>query len=124
MIVGILVGSDPGSVTYLRIKRERCQNLGIAFRLLELAASITTEYLLQQIAELNDDPEVTGVIVQLPLPGHIDRDRVLIAVRPVKDIDAFCYSLDVPGVNLEVRPPTPAGMLMLLDEAGVVIKNK
>ena len=123
-ICAVLVGEDPGSIAYLRIKEARCKSLGIDFTLRTLAANTAYEQLEALILELNNDRNITGIIVQLPLPDHLDRDRILQLVRSLKDIDAFFYSLSRTATITGVPPPTPHGMLKLLDYYHLEMQNK
>ncbi len=83
------MGEDPGSQVYVRNKQKACQQAGIASRLIRPSAETTTDELLALIDQLNRDPAVHGILVQLPLPKQIDEHRVLQAVSPIKDVDAF-----------------------------------
>src|SRR5687767_4693224 len=88
-LAAVLVGNDPASEVYVRNKRRACDAVGIDSGLHRLDVSISSEDLLQLIAKLNKDHEVHGILVQLPLPPQIDAHRVLLAVNPAKDVDAF-----------------------------------
>lgn len=118
----VLVGEDPASQIYVRNKGRRASEVGIATRDHRLdAAQTTTESLLGLVAELNADPQVHGILVQLPLPDHIDADAVLLAIDPAKDVDGFHpdnLGRLVLGTPRFV-PCTPAGCMRLLHEAGV-----
>src|SRR5690242_2231750 len=85
----ILVGENPASQTYVRAKKKACAATGIDSTLLELPASLSQEELLQHIRELNSNPAVDGLLVQLPLPRQIDERAVMLAIDPVKDVDGF-----------------------------------
>ena len=112
----VLVGEDPASALYVRSKVQACTELGIYSRKLELPASTTTGDLLQQVQELNRDDAIDGILVQTPLPSHVDSRAILHAVDPRKDVDGFhpenvgrlCANL--PGL----RPCTPAGIMEML----------
>ncbi len=124
-IRGVLVGSDPASIAYLNIKERTCQKYGLEFSLVSFPENVTQDALVAALGSYNQDQSITGVIVQLPLPNHLDRDVVLQTVVPHKDIDAFFYTLQTVLTNPpEIRPPTPVGMLQLLDEAHIDLKNK
>lgn len=88
-LVAILVGNDGASETYVGHKEKACQEIGFRSQVLRLAADITEEQLLGQIARLNADPEVDGFIVQMPLPKHISEQKVIEAIDPKKDVDGF-----------------------------------
>jgi len=120
-IAVVLVGEDPASATYVGAKVKRCEQLGIDSRSHHLDVSTSEEELLSLIDELNTDPQVHGILVQLPVPKQINGDAVINAINPDKDVDGFHISnagaLAV-GQNNMV-PCTPLGSLMLLqDELG------
>lgn len=123
-IQGILVGDDPASLSYLRIKAQMCQKCSIDFALKRFVAGVSEDEVISYIDKQNSDQSVTGIIVQLPLPRVINRERVLGTVTPAKDIDAFFYTLEKNVYDLDIRPPTPAGMLALFDQTGVNISGK
>ena len=85
----ILVGNDPASEIYTRNKAKTCQDLGMFSERIELPSSITTEELLARVNDLNRRDEIDGILVQLPLPSHVDSKKVLLAVDPAKDVDGF-----------------------------------
>lgn len=123
----VLVGEDPASQVYVRNKGRRAAEVGIATRDHRLPAEgTTTASLLALVAELVADREIDGILVQLPLPGHIDADAVLLAIDPAKDVDGF--HPDNLGRLMLGRPRfvpcTPAGCMRLLAEAGVDPKGK
>ena len=126
-LAAVLVGGDPASATYVRMKRKACEEAGLASRVLELPAETTQDDLLAHVADLNADPEVHGILVQLPLPPQIDERAIVRAVDPDKDVDGF-HPLNVGRVALgeldeAFVPATPAGILRLLDETGVELKG-
>lgn len=88
-LAAVLVGADPASEVYVRNKRRDCEKVGIASRLEKLSAETTQEQLLALIADLNTDDDVNGILVQLPLPAQIEEQKVLDAIDPLKDVDAF-----------------------------------
>ncbi len=122
----ILVGENPASSVYVRKKREACEEAGIISRAYDLSADITEGELLERIDRLNADPEIDGILVQLPLPGHIDEQRVIERVDPVKDVDGFHpenmgrLSLRLPGL----RPCTPRGVMTLLSHTGIELEGR
>jgi methylenetetrahydrofolate dehydrogenase (NADP+) / methenyltetrahydrofolate cyclohydrolase len=116
----ILVGSDPASEVYVRNKRKACTEVGIISRAYDLPADASEGRLLALIDELNTDPEVDGILVQLPLPRHIDTETVIERIRPDKDVDGFHpYNIGRLAVRLPtLRPCTPRGVVMLLESTG------
>ncbi len=112
----VIVGEDPASRIYVKNKGERAVEAGLSSDTLALAAETTQAQLLDLIARLNGDPTVHGILVQLPLPGHIDEGAVLAAIDPAKDVDGFHVvnagrlAVGLPGLV----PCTPLGCLMLL----------
>jgi methylenetetrahydrofolate dehydrogenase (NADP+)/methenyltetrahydrofolate cyclohydrolase len=116
----VLVGEDPASSVYVRNKVKDCGEVGIASTLDRLPADTTEDALLARIAVLNADPSVHGILVQLPLPAHIDAHRVIEAISPAKDADGFHVSnvgLLLTGQPL-FRPCTPYGVMKMLEHAG------
>ncbi len=122
----IQVGSDPASGVYVGNKKKACAYIGIESRAYELPEETTQEELLQLVAQLNADETVGGILVQLPLPGHISEDKVLLAIDPKKDVDGF-HPVNVG--NLSIGRPgfvscTPAGVIQLLKRSGIEIQGK
>lgn len=123
----IIVGSDPASEVYVRNKQRTCEELGIRSDHIALPAETSKEELLACIEELNVDPEVHGILVQLPLPTQIaeDEEEILSHIDPRKDVDGFHpvnvghLVLGAPGL----RPCTPAGCIRMLDYAGIPIEG-
>ena len=117
----ILVGEDPASKTYVGMKEKSCQAVGINSIMNRLPESTTEEELLAKIDELNNDANVDGILVQLPLPKHIDTDRVLEAVVPNKDVDGFhAYNVGRLVENMDgFVPCTPLGVMKILEEYGI-----
>jgi len=117
----VLAGDNPASRVYVRNKVRACEETGVRSELYELPAAVSEEALLDRVLALNDDADVHGILVQLPLPKHIKTSEVLETVAPAKDIDGFhAANLGalVAGVPHMV-PCTPAGVMRLLDHAGV-----
>lgn len=120
----VLVGADPASQVYVRSKGKLAVELGMASIDRKLPAETTEQELLALIAELNADPAVNGILVQLPLPKHIDTAKILLAIDPAKDVDGF-HPINVgrlgsiaPGAPLDFPVPcTPLGVTMLLQDA-------
>ncbi|MBQ8724931.1 MAG: bifunctional methylenetetrahydrofolate dehydrogenase/methenyltetrahydrofolate cyclohydrolase FolD [Oscillospiraceae bacterium] len=122
----ILVGNDPASQVYVRNKQLACEELGFHPFEYKLGENTTQEQLLDLINVLNKDPKVHGILVQLPLPDHLDEQSVLYAIAPEKDVDAF-HPMNVGKIMIgsyDVLPCTPAGVMELLDASGVEISGK
>jgi len=123
----VRVGDDPSSAIYVRGKRRDCDEVGIASVEHHLPADTGQADLMALVGRLNQDPAVHGILVQLPLPDHLDEQAVIDAISPAKDADGFhpfnvgALSIGIPGVP---RPCTPSGVMRLLDEAGVELKGK
>lgn len=116
----VLVGSDAASEIYVRNKRRACDEAGILSRAFDLDADTSEQALLDLIATLNGDEEIDGILVQLPLPDHINAEIVLEHIRPDKDVDGF-HPYNVGRLALRIpqlRPCTPYGILTLLEHAG------
>jgi methylenetetrahydrofolate dehydrogenase (NADP+)/methenyltetrahydrofolate cyclohydrolase len=114
----ILVGDDPGNDIYIRRKHEAADEVGIRSTDIRLREETTEEELLERIAALNDDDAIDGILVQLPLPDHVDEGRVIRAVEPVKDVDGF-HPLNAGQLYLgrpTLVPATPVGIMALLAE--------
>ncbi|MBQ4540540.1 MAG: bifunctional methylenetetrahydrofolate dehydrogenase/methenyltetrahydrofolate cyclohydrolase FolD [Alistipes sp.] len=125
-LVVILVGEDPGSVSYVTGKAKASAEVGIKNTTIRREATITEEELLGIIDELNADDEVDGILVQLPLPKHIDSDKVIAAIRAEKDVDGF-HPMNVANLWLKqpcTLPCTPKGIIKLLKRANVEIAGK
>ncbi|MGH7542690.1 MAG: bifunctional methylenetetrahydrofolate dehydrogenase/methenyltetrahydrofolate cyclohydrolase FolD [Gemmatimonadota bacterium] len=126
-LAAVLVGDDPASATYVRTKGKACEEVGLHSRTVRRPASISEAELLGLIEELNGDPAVHGILVQLPLPPQIDGRRVLIAVDPGKDVDGFhpvnVGRLAAGDLESGYVPATPAGIMRLLAETGIPMKG-
>lgn len=122
----IIVGEDPGSQLYVRMKHRACERVGIGSIGIELPEDTTTERLLETVARLNNDPDINGILVQLPLPKQIDTTRVIEAVSPEKDVDGFHpYNLGRLLAGTPVYAPcTPKGIMTILAEYGIEIAGK
>jgi methylenetetrahydrofolate dehydrogenase (NADP+)/methenyltetrahydrofolate cyclohydrolase len=121
----VLVGDDPASAVYVRAKRKACAQAGIAARDHDIEAGISEAKLLELVDGLNRDPAIHGILVQLPLPGHIDEARVVEAVRPDKDADGF-HPANLGRLlsgNPLVVPATPGGIQQLLVRSDVAISG-
>ena len=122
----VLVGDDPASAVYVRNKKLACQKSGIDSRSYELPSETTQDDLLKLVDELNGDPAVDGILVQLPLPAHIDSQAVLERIEPHKDVDGFHpYNVGRLVVKMPLmRPCTPKGVMTLLEAYGIDPKGK
>ena len=123
----ILVGDDPASTVYVRNKERACKEVGINSTVHRLPAETTREELLGLIEKLNDDATVHGILVQLPLPSHLDEDEVINAISPKKDVDGF-HPINAGklliGDDDAFVACTPAGVLELVKRTGVSIKGQ
>ena len=125
-LVVVRVGEDPASVVYVRNKAKACQECGIRNTTVVLPEDTAQEELLSKIQELNLDPEVDGILVQLPLPSQISEEKVIEAIDRRKDVDGF-HPLNVAGLwqkTPHMSPCTPAGIMKLLQWAGVDPKGR
>jgi len=122
----VLVGEDPASQVYVRMKGKACEQLGMHSETIRLAAETTEADLLGVVARLNGDPMIHGMLVQLPLPDHINETRVLHAILPSKDADGF-HPENVGKVSIGdptgFRPATPYGVQQMLVKAGVTTRG-
>ncbi len=122
----ILVGKDPASITYVNMKIKACQRVGMDFDLKTLQEDITEAELLSLIKDYNTDQNISGVLVQLPLPRHIDTKMVLEAIDPSKDVDGF-HPLNIGKLCTQKEsflPATPMGVMRLLRHYHIEIKGK
>lgn len=125
-LAAVLVGDDPASKTYVANKDKACRSVGITSSLYHYPANITEEALLKAVDFLNEDDDVNGFIVQLPLPEHIHADTVLQRINPAKDVDGF-HPVNIGRLALGLPsylPATPAGIMLLLEKSGVETKGK
>jgi methylenetetrahydrofolate dehydrogenase (NADP+)/methenyltetrahydrofolate cyclohydrolase len=122
----VLVGNNAASEVYVRSKTKTAAELGMHSETITPSASMTTDELLDLVRELDARPEIDGILVQLPLPGHIDSQRILLAVAPEKDVDGFhpcnvgLLSTGRPGL----RPCTPAGVIQILKRYDIPIAGR
>ena len=126
-IVVILVGENPASKIYVNNKKKTAQNLGINSEVINYPFDVTEQELLDKIEELNNDENVTAILVQLPLPSHISKENVINAISPSKDVDGFTpynFGKLFSGSEPMVYPCTPKGILLLLDEYGIKLEGK
>lgn len=122
----ILVGDDPASAIYVKNKRQACEQAGIISFHHTFPVSVKENELMDLIKQLNHDPNVDGILLQLPLPEHINSERVLESIHPNKDVDGFHpYNLGrLAQRSPALRPCTPYGIMMLLDSIGEKYKNR
>lgn len=122
----ILVGDNQASHTYVRNKQKSTIEVGMKSELIELPATITEEELLEQVTKLNNDDSIHGILVQLPLPKHIDENLVISAIDPTKDVDGF-HPVNVGKMMIGQRAflsCTPYGIIKLLERTGTEIRGK
>lgn len=126
-LVVILVGNNPASQIYVKNKQKAAERVGIKSTVINLNETVCEVELLKQIEILNLNPDVTGILVQLPLPEHIDKNKIVKAISPKKDVDGFTPEnvgrLAI-GIEPYYYPATPQGILMLLDEYNIPIEGK
>ena len=125
-LAAVLVGDNPASRAYVGHKVKACARVGFESTLVEKPVDITQDALLQVVHDLNNDPDIDGFIVQLPLPDHIDDQAVLEAVLPSKDVDGF-HPVNAGKMALDLPcflPATPMGIMSLLDRAGIDTEGK
>ena len=119
-LAAILVGHDGGSETYVASKVKACAECGFTSTLIRFEDDVTEETLLAEIGKLNDNPDVDGFIVQLPLPGHISEQRLIEAIDYRKDVDGF-HPINVGRQSIGLpcfRSATPAGIMTLMEQIG------
>lgn len=122
----IQVGNDPASTVYVSNKKKACEYIGIGSKSFELKEETTQDELLNLIDDLNNDDEVTGILVQLPVPKHIDEDLIIRRIDPKKDVDGF-HPMSVGALLIGEKgflSCTPAGVIQLLKRSGVEIAGK
>lgn len=125
-LAAVLVGEDAASQTYVASKERACKAIGFTSSIYRYPASITEQELLDVVDFLNNDEEINGFIVQLPLPAHIDADKVLQRIDPAKDVDGF-HPVNVGRMALGLPsylPATPAGIMLLLEKYGIETSGK
>lgn len=123
----ILAGDDPSSKIYVNNKKKCAEKLGINSVVITYPSTVTENELLEKIKELNDDKHITAILVQLPLPVHIDKFKIIDAIAPEKDVDGLTpYNSGklFSGEKPYVYPCTPKGILLLLDEYGIELEGK
>jgi methylenetetrahydrofolate dehydrogenase (NADP+)/methenyltetrahydrofolate cyclohydrolase len=125
-LAAVLVGNDGGSETYVASKIRACENIGFKSSLIRHSSDITETELLETVMRLNNDPDVDGIIVQLPLPKHIKEARIIEAINPKKDVDGF-HPLNVGRMVLNLPcfvSATPNGIMMLIDAYNIETSGK
>ncbi|KLK88150.1 methenyltetrahydrofolate cyclohydrolase [Methanoculleus sediminis] len=122
----VIVGEDPASQMYVRMKHRACERVGIGSVGIELPADATTERVLEAVVRLNNDPDINGILVQLPLPDGVDTTRVIDAVAPEKDVDGFhpCSLGRLLAGTPVFAPCTPQGIMTILDEYNIPIRGR
>ena len=125
-LAAILVGHDGGSETYVAAKVKACEVCGFKSTLIRYESDVTEAELLARVRELNEDPDIDGFIVQLPLPEHLDDKAVIEAINPQKDVDAF-HAVNVGKIMLgeyDFLPCTPAGVMEMLNSYNISVSGK
>ncbi len=125
-LAAVLVGDDPASQSYIKSKEKSCQAVGFTSSVYRYPSGITEQQLIEAIDFLNKDDEIHGFIVQLPLPAHINADRVLQRIDPAKDVDGF-HPVNIGRLALGLPsylPATPAGIMLLLEKSGIETEGK
>jgi len=126
-LVVILVGDNPVSKIYVKNKQKAAWQVGIRSTVIEMPEDTTEDELLGKIYELNDRKDVTGILVQLPVPKHINKNNIITAISPLKDVDGF-HPENVgrlaTGLEPYFYPATPQGVIMLMDEYNIPIEGK
>lgn len=127
-LVVILVGENPASISYIKQKQKSAEKVGVIFELISLPETVSQQELIHKIEQLNQDIEVHGIIVQLPLPAHIDTSLVLKAVSPRKDVDGFqAYNVGKMFLSSKfetLAPCTPKGVIKLLEHYDIPVQGK
>ncbi len=125
-LAAVLVGDDPASQTYVRAKEKACKEVGIVSSMYNLPATVTEKELLEVVDYLNNDDQINGFIVQLPLPDHIDEKKIIERINPAKDADGFHpMNFGRMALNLPAYiPATPFGILQLLERSKIETKGK
>ncbi|HZW64057.1 MAG TPA: bifunctional 5,10-methylenetetrahydrofolate dehydrogenase/5,10-methenyltetrahydrofolate cyclohydrolase [Hanamia sp.] len=125
-LAAILVGNDPASETYVNSKVKNCHEIGMLSTLVRYESSVTEAELLHKIDELNEDENIDGILVQVPLPAHISEKKVTLRIRPEKDVDGF-HPVNVGNMVLDYPSfisATPYGILLMLQHYGIETSGK
>ncbi|MDH5393046.1 MAG: bifunctional methylenetetrahydrofolate dehydrogenase/methenyltetrahydrofolate cyclohydrolase FolD [Gammaproteobacteria bacterium] len=122
----ILVGADPASEVYVRNKRQSCEQIGLISKSYDLPAATSQQALFDLVTELNNDDSIDGILVQLPLPAHIDSSVIIEHIKPSKDVDGFHpYNIGRLAQRIPLlRPCTPWGIMTMLDSVGETYKGR
>ena len=123
----ILAGDNPASQIYVNNKKKTAEKLGITSTVINYPSDVTENELLEKIEELNNDKNINAILVQLPLPKHIDKFKIINAILPIKDVDGFTAENSgklFTGQKPYVYPCTPKGILLLLDEYNIELEGK
>lgn len=122
----VIVGDDPASQVYVRNKKKACGEVGFYSEVHELPESTTMDELLNKIAEINSNPAIHGILVQLPLPKHLNENAIIDAIPPEKDVDAF-HPINTGKImigNYSFLPCTPAGVMKMLEYENISVEGK
>lgn len=122
----VLVGEDPASQSYVKSKEKTAESLGIYSKTIRVPAETSEEDVLRLVREFNSDPKIHGILVQLPLPPHINENSVIFAIDPKKDVDGF-HPVNIGRLHIGEDcyvPCTPAGIIELIERTGVELKGK
>jgi methylenetetrahydrofolate dehydrogenase (NADP+)/methenyltetrahydrofolate cyclohydrolase len=122
----ILVGNNDASRTYVANKQKACKELGIYSELITFDATVTQDVLLSKIHALNENKDIHGILVQLPLPKHLDEDEIIDAISPIKDVDGF-HPINVGKMVIgqdALMPCTPSGVMVMLEDNGISLSGK
>ena len=122
----VIVGTDPASQVYVRNKKKACEEVGFRSEVFELPEETTEEELLALVKKLNEDVNIHGILVQLPLPEHLDDEVIIANIDPKKDVDAF-HPSNVGKIMIgtyDFLPCTPAGVMVLLEKSGIDVSGK
>ena len=125
-LAAILVGSDPASEVYLRIKRKACEEASFEFRKYSLPENVGEEDVIELLQKLNGESSIHGIIVQLPLPPHLDENRIITSIPPEKDVDGL-HPVNMGRLLLgdeAITPCTPTGIITLLSKEGISLRGK
>lgn len=124
----IIIGDRPDSILYVNKKKEMCEKVGIKSKIVQLSSTVSQENVLAMITAFNDDPEVHGILIQLPLPEHLNEEKILHRVKLEKDVDGF-HATNMGFLAMEKRVPkfipcTPKGCMTLLKEENIELQGK
>ncbi|MEL7423878.1 MAG: tetrahydrofolate dehydrogenase/cyclohydrolase catalytic domain-containing protein, partial [Bacteroidota bacterium] len=125
-LAAVLVGDNPASQVYVRNKVRSCERVGFHSTLIRKSADVSEDELLHIIEELNQDPGIDGFIVQLPLPDHLDEDKITLAIDPSKDVDGF-HPVNMGRMALGLPcylPATPCGIIQMLERYKIPTSGK